>query len=311
MTSTAEKVKQRDKRAIGKLISAIERGTEGGLEELDCLYPLAGNAYIVGITGSPGTGKSTIIGRLLDLYLREGHNVAVIAVDPTSPFSGGAVLGDRVRMQESVPDEKLFIRSMATRNAKGGLSPRIEEVITILDAAGYDIIVIETVGSGQDEVAINSIADTVVVVTAPGLGDSIQAIKAGIYEIADILVVNKCDLEGAHRRASQLELASAERGGWKTPIVTATATEGEGIEELAKSIAGHRQHILSSGEYIRQRRSRVEKHLIALVKEKLLLALIERDEVEKAAERNAEDVLAGKTSPYAAADRIVAGIVEQ
>lgn len=304
MTSLVEKIKQRDKKAIGRLISDVERGSERSLEELDSIYPLAGNAYVLGVTGSPGTGKSTIISRLIRLYLGEGKKVAVVAIDPTSPFTGGAVLGDRVRMQDSVPDENLFIRSMGSREAAGGLSPRTSEVVTILDAAGYDIIIIETVGSGQDEVAVDMTADTVVVVTAPGLGDRIQAIKAGIYEIADILVVNKCDLDGAHLKARQLELAAVEKNGWETPIVMTSAIRPEGIDELAEKIDGHRRNILSSGEYMTRRKRRAEGHLLALVREKLLGALIERDDISMEIKRSAGNVLSGKSSPCAEADRI-------
>ncbi|MDP8249086.1 MAG: methylmalonyl Co-A mutase-associated GTPase MeaB [Candidatus Tritonobacter lacicola] len=309
MSLLAEKIKQRDKKAIGRLISDVEKGSRESIEELDGLYPLAGNAYILGVTGSPGTGKSTIISRLIRLYLGEGKKVAVVAIDPTSPFTGGAVLGDRVRMQDSVPDENLFIRSMGSREAAGGLSPRTSEVVTILDAAGYDIIIIETVGSGQDEVAVDMTADTVVVVTAPGLGDRIQAIKAGIYEIADILVVNKCDLDGALLKARQLELAAVEKNGWKTPIVITSATRPEGIDELAEKIDGHRRHILSSGEYLTRRKKRAEGHLLSLVREKLLGALIERDDISMEIERSAGDVLSGKSSPCAEADRITRGIL--
>ena len=310
MTSLIKKITERDKKAIGRLISAVEKGAPDGIEELDRLYPLSGKAYVIGVTGPPGTGKSTIIGRLIELYLARGSKVAVIAVDPTSPFTGGAVLGDRVRMQESVPDENLFIRSMGSGDAAGGLAPRTAEVVTILDAAGYDIIIIETVGSGQDEVAVKGIADTVVVATAPGLGDGIQAIKAGIYEIADILLVNKSDLKGALMVASQLELAVVEKGGWRAPIVMTTATGGGGIEELGEKIEAHRRHSTGSGELFSRRKKRTGAHLLSLVRDRLARSLMERESIARDVEARAGEILSGKITPHAAADLIINGILE-
>ena len=229
---------------------------------------MTGHAHIVGLTGSPGVGKSTVTGALVRCYRDQGLSVGVLAVDPSSPFSGGALLGDRVRMQDHATDERVFIRSMASRGHLGGLSWATPQAVRILDAAGFDVVLIETVGVGQAEVEIASLADSALVVVAPGLGDSIQAAKAGILEIADVFVVNKSDRPGAQEviRDLRMMLAMATYGsdGWKPPIVSTTAASGDGIGELAAAIGKHRHWLADSGLLAERRRTRAREEISAI-----------------------------------------------
>ncbi len=225
-----------DRRAVARLISLVENGAPESREALAALFPHTGHAHIVGITGSPGSGKSTLVNQLAKVFRRQGATVGIVAVDPTSPFSGGAILGDRIRMQDLCGDPGVFIRSMATRGALGGLARATSDVVKVLDAFGKDVILVETVGVGQDEVDIAKAAHTTIVVEAPGMGDDIQAIKAGVMEIADILVVNKADREGAERTVAALEMMLDLNGhpacGWQTPVLKTVATQDEGIADL-------------------------------------------------------------------------------
>lgn len=271
-----------DRLALSRLLTAIENQTEEGLLAVDEFYPRGGGAHIVGLTGGTGTGKSTLANQLA-AQLRSASGpqpaaprVAIVAVDPTSPFSGGAILGDRIRMRDLSGDEGIFIRSMASRGALGGLALRTRPVVQALDAAGYSPIIIETVGAGQSEVEIARTAHTTIVVEAPGLGDDVQAIKAGILEAADILVVNKADLPGAERAASYLraalrtkdELGSSE-GSWDVPMIMTVASEGTGIGELAQAIQDHAAHLHSSGQWDKRHRLQVEAEMRLLIKEQL------------------------------------------
>lgn len=268
--------------ALARLLTLVENDTPKGRAALDYLYPHTGKAHLVGVTGSPGTGKSSLVNQLAKDFRCAGvEKVAVIAVDPSSPFTGGALLGDRVRMRDLSGDPGVFIRSMASRGALGGVARTTASVAQVLDAAGFEIILIETVGAGQSEVDIARLAHTVIVVEAPGLGDDIQAIKAGIMEIADILVVNKCDLPGAERTAralkAMLEMAHPTRPGqmsenafWAVPVLMACSTGCQGVEEITQSICGHRDFLKATGEWQRREHERMQNNLDALLRDMLV-----------------------------------------
>lgn len=294
--------------ALSRLLTLLENGAEEGIVALDALYPLTGRAHIVGITGPSGSGKSTLVNRLAqDLAGKSGGKIGIIAVDPTSPFSGGALLGDRVRMRDLAERQDMFIRSMATRGALGGLARATGEAALALDAAGYSPILIETVGAGQSEVEITRLAHTTVVVEAPGMGDDIQAAKAGILEIADILVVNKFDKPGADTTARALEAMLAigeelrvasddEKSQWKVPVLRTSALEGEGVNELADSIRAHREYLDESGEWERRDQARATDLFERLLREKLFAdwnGKVDR----KAYEQALGFVLSRKSSP--------------
>jgi len=282
------------KRDLARLITGIENGDPGALRALRARYGQSGRAHVVGITGAPGSGKSTLVAALTRLARSRGRTVAIVSVDPSSPFSGGAILGDRIRMRELFEDEGVFIRSMANRGAPGGIARATADVAAALDAAGYELIFVETVGAGQAEVEVARVAETVVVVEAPGLGDDIQAIKAGILEIADILVVNKADREGAERAASALQAAldlgtplagatgghhgagslpraaaGADGSQWRIPVLKTIATEGGGIAALLDAIERHRQH-LEQGAGAQRRAQRVEHEVTTRLRDLLL-----------------------------------------
>ncbi len=290
-----------NRRALARLISQVEDNNSLAAQARSAIYTHTGHARVVGITGSPGTGKSTLASELAKVYRRAGQTVGIVAIDPTSPFTGGAILGDRIRMRDLAGDPGVFIRSMATRGSLGGLARATADVMQILDAAGYDVILVETVGAGQSEVDIARTADTTIVVEAPGLGDEVQAIKAGILEIADVLVVNKADRDGAAStvRALQamLDLGAAPRTilhhgvtmtvgvpvppgrtdsalPWRPPILQTVALEGSGIGEVVESIARHQGHLVESGEGKVRRRARLEAELEAILRETLLRRLM-------------------------------------
>jgi len=274
------------------------------------IAPLTGHAHVVGLTGSPGVGKSTVTGALVRAYRDKGQRVAVLAVDPSSPFSGGALLGDRVRMQDHATDERVFIRSMASRGHLGGLSWATPQAVRILVAAGFDIVLIETVGVGQAEIEIASLADSAVVVVAPGLGDSIQAAKAGILEIADVFVVNKSDRPGAQEviRDLRMMLAMATYGsdGWKPPIVSTTAATGEGIADLAAAIDKHRDWLGGNGQLEERRLARAQEEISAIAIGELRQRVGGLPGESRLAEL-AERVVAGDLDPYSAADELISG----
>ncbi len=276
-----------DRLALARTLSQVENDTLEGRNTLAALFPSTGRAHLIGVTGAPGTGKSSLVNQLARYYRLSSSEaipckVAIIAVDPTSPFTGGAILGDRIRMRDLAGDPGVFIRSMATRGSLGGLANATSGLVQVLDAAGFDVILIETVGVGQAEVDIVRLAHTTVVVESPGLGDDIQAIKAGILEIADILIVNKADLPGVENteRAlrGMLELAHPRRCSrvpenaplWIPPILRTVATEGTGIPEMAEAIARHRQHLTTSGEWQLRDRTRLETELENLIKGSLV-----------------------------------------
>lgn len=305
---TAERVAAGDVRTAARLMRDLDDAQPGAVEVLKRLYPSSGRAFVLGITGNPGAGKSTLVDALIAHYRSQELRVGVVAIDPTSPFSGGAILGDRIRMSRHATDDGVFIRSLATRGHLGGLSRSTADVVTVLDAMGYDVVIVETVGVGQDEVEVVSQADTTVVVTVPGLGDEIQAIKAGILEIADVLAVNKADREGADRSVRDLRGMLALRGHEAVPveIVKAVATTGQGIPELAEAIARHRSRPGGVEAREERRRKRAEVLLTEVVHERLrraaARALARRPELlEHVAERHLD--------PYSAAEALLSDLL--
>lgn len=303
-----ERARAGEARAVARLISLVEDESPLLREVMAALAPHTGHAQVIGITGSPGVGKSTSTSGLVTELRRAGKRVGVLAVDPSSPFSGGALLGDRVRMQDHALDRDVFIRSMASRGHLGGLAWSTPQALRVLDAAGCDVVLVETVGVGQSEVEIAGLADTTMVLLAPGMGDGIQAAKAGILEIGDLYVVNKADRDGADqvRRDLRSMLALAERadGSWKPPIVKTVAHHGEGLDEVAAEIDRHRAWLESSGELERRRRRRARDEIEAIA----VTALRQRwGDVHRRSELDdlAAAVAAGRTDPYAAADELL------
>lgn len=277
-----DEVLKGERLALARLLTLVENDTPKGRAALDYLFPHTGKAHLIGVTGSPGTGKSSLVNQLAQEFRAAGASkVAVIAVDPSSPFTGGALLGDRVRMRDLSGDPGVFIRSMASRGALGGLSQTTAAAAQVMDAAGFEVILIETVGAGQSEVDIARLAHTVLVVEAPGLGDDIQAIKAGILEIADILVVNKCDLPGAERTASalkaMLEMAHPTKPGlmseqayWMPPVLMACSTGCQPVDHIIEAVKKHKTYLLESGEWQRRERERLQNNLDALIRGTLM-----------------------------------------
>jgi LAO/AO transport system kinase len=302
-----DRARSGDVRALARLLSLVEDASPRLREVVTDLLPYTGQARIIGLTGAPGVGKSTMTGALVGALRAAGRRVAVLAVDPTSPFTGGALLGDRIRMQEHATDEGVFIRSMATRGHLGGLAAATPQAIRVLDAAGFELIIIETVGVGQAEVAIASLADTVAVLLAPGMGDAIQAAKAGLLEVADLYIVNKADKPDTQQVVrdlrNMLALGTTEPGGWKPPVITAIATKGpqdEGVAELVTRLDAHWDWLCSSGELQRRRHARAREEITALA----FAAL--RDRVTKSVDELAARVADGALDPFQAAEEILA-----
>jgi len=318
-----------DKRTIARLISQVENDGQEALDALVNLYPHTGNAHIVGVTGAPGTGKSTLVNELAKAYRAANVTVGIVAVDPTSPFSGGAILGDRIRMRDLAGDPGVFIRSMASRGNLGGLARATADVVKVLDAAGYQVVLVETVGAGQSEVEIARTAHTTLVVEAPGLGDDVQAIKAGVLEIADILVVNKADRDGAEHtvRALQMMLdlgtnsstdhhgqlmrTSGTQGaavydqGWRPPICSTVAIRSQGITELMQAIADHRRFLEESGTWAERERVRATAELDRLLRDHLVQQVLMRigpDAVDQAVEK----IIARQVDAHAAVVTLLA-----
>jgi len=306
-SSLADRLLARDPRAVARAISLVENESPQGAALVSRIYAQSGRAYLIGVTGPPGAGKSTLVDRLIAEYRKAGQTVGVLAVDPTSPFSGGAILGDRVRMQAHAEDAGVFIRSMATRGHLGGLAQTSTEAATVLDAAGFDVVIIETVGVGQDEVDIVRTADISIVTVVPGAGDEVQALKAGIMEIADIFVVNKADREGADRTAASIEamlsLETPPAGTWRPPVMRTVATTGAGIPELVQMIARFREE--SGSRLGERRRARAEWRLREILGRAFMRylesAVLAPGEFAQLLDRIAER----KLDPYRAADSVL------
>jgi LAO/AO transport system kinase len=291
-------------RAVARLISLVEDESPHLREIAAALNPLAGHARVLGLTGPPGVGKSTSTSMLVGAFRKQGKRVGVLAIDPSSPFSGGALLGDRIRMHDHTTDPEVFIRSMATRGQLGGLAAATPQALRVLDAAGFDVVIVETVGVGQSEVDIVALADTTVVLLAPGMGDGIQAAKAGILEVADVFVVNKADRDGADETVRDLKhmisLGRRQAGpSWRQPIVATVASAGEGVEELTGALGAHAEWLASHGELAARRAHRAEREIEAIA----VAALRSRLGVgQEALAGLAARVAAGELDPYAAAD---------
>ena len=301
------RARRAERAAVARLLSIVENDEADAAEIVRSTHSETGRAAIVGITGPPGAGKSSLVSVLIEHYRTSCDRVAVVAVDPSSPFTGGAILGDRVRMRDQFLDEGVFIRSMASRGNPGGVARATGRVVNLLDALGFDVILVETVGVGQEEIDVIRVVDTVCLVTIPGAGDDIQAIKSGIIEIADVLVVNKADRPGADQAVKELRQMlglGSPRLNWTVPIVKTSAADGSGIEELVGAIDEHRRWAVESGEKVKRRLAAATSELHTLLRERVLLQLA-KDVSEGALEAWAAKVAAGALDPYAAVDEVL------
>lgn len=306
MEQLIQKALAGDPRSIAKLITLIEGESSFSQDLMKRIYPYSGKAHVIGVTGSPGAGKSTLVDKMITRFKNEGKKVGIIAVDPSSPFTGGAILGDRLRMQRHAVDPDVFIRSMGTRGSLGGVSRATHEAALILDACGKDIIVIETVGVGQSEVDIVQIADTVCLVLVPGMGDDVQIMKAGIMEIADIFVINKADREGADKIATEVNmmLDLAGQKAWRPPVLKTIAEQDEGIDPLIQAIDEHETFLSESQEGIRRRCTRLEREVEGILRREISSLVSKAWEEEKTPDiMNA--LLERKIDPYTLAEKIL------
>ncbi len=299
-----------NRRAAARLISQIENDDPGKREFLKEIFPHTGRAYVIGVTGAPGAGKSSLVDVLLQKMRADGLKVGVIGVDPTSPFSGGAILGDRIRMQEHALDKEVFIRSMGTRGSLGGLARATREAIQVLDALGKDVVLIETVGVGQSEVDIVKTADSTMVVLTPAGGDSVQTIKAGIMEIADIFVINKADLPGAERTATEINLMldMKESEAWRPPVLSTVSVRNEGTEELWNSLKEHRIHLEESGRLMEIRRARVRRELTEQVEYLVKNRVWDQVKEQVRLDDLVENIVLRQKDPYSAAYEVLAEV---
>jgi LAO/AO transport system kinase len=313
MNNIAPKVLEGDPRSIARLITLAENNDPSATKAMKTIHSKTGNAHVIGITGVMGSGKSTLISELTRAYRRQGKKVGVIAIDPTSPFSGGALLGDRIRMMELATDEGVFIRSMGTRGMLGGLTSAVYDVVEILDASGKDIVIIETVGVGQAEVDVVKIADTTLVVLVPGLGDIVQTIKAGVMEIADIYVVNKADRSGIDQTVAEIQslvdivCTEHER---KIPIVKTVAKQNKGINELFDEIKKHKNYLKKSKTFTLQRKLRYEAELIEIIRKRLMNFIFDESTFKGRIETLIDQIIKKKIDPHSAAEEILSKILK-
>ena len=307
--SWVQPLRSGDVRALARAISAVENRAPGSSDLLKALFPHSGRARVVGLTGPPGAGKSTLVDHMARLYRKQNRTVGIVAVDPTSPYTGGAILGDRIRMQEHFADPGIYIRSMATRGSLGGLARTTADVTTVLDASGRDVILIETVGVGQDEVDIVRLADITIVILVPGMGDDVQSIKAGIMEIADIFVINKSDHEGAERVEREirgLQSLALRHDGWIPPIVKTVASEGTGVPELAAAIAGYEGYLQKENLGLKKSAENWQQRLLEMLRD----AMLEKARAQMSNGKLAQlaaDVAEHKRDPYTLVEQIAAG----
>ena len=302
-----DRIRAGDVRAVSRAISAIEDSRPESRDLLKAVFPHSGSARIIGLTGAPGAGKSTLVDQLAREYRKQNQTVGIIAVDPTSPYTGGAILGDRIRMQAHHADTGIYIRSMATRGFLGGLARATADVATVLDASGKNVVMIETVGVGQDEIDIVRLADITVVILVPGMGDDVQTIKAGIMEIADIFVINKSDREGAERVEREIRMMQTLAGrktGWRAPIVKAVATEGKGIPELAEKITEYEQYLEREGLALKKRTSNWRERLIEMLRESLLERVLREELGEEKLEHYAQEISEHRRDPYSLVEQL-------
>jgi len=307
-SSLADRIASGDPRAIARAISKVEDAGEGAADLMKAIFPRTGRALIIGITGAPGAGKSSLVDKLAMVYRQGGEQVGIIAVDPSSPFSGGAILGDRIRMQALGLDQGVFIRSMATRGNLGGLARATVDAVAILDAAGFEKIIVETVGVGQDEVEIVKTADVCVVVLVPGMGDDIQTIKAGIMEIGDVFVINKADREGVLRTEKELEALlslAAREDQWEPPIVKTVATENTGTEGLAVAINSYREFQRNATKPSGRRQAIARWRIVELLQERLLAQTLKGHSASETLDRLATEVAMKQRDPYSAVEELM------
>jgi len=312
MNDLASKVLKGDTRAIARMITLIENNDLAAIDSMKEIHKKSGNAHVIGVTGVMGSGKSSLIFELAYLYRKQGKKVGIVAIDPTSPFSGGAFLGDRVRMMQLATDDDVFIRSMGTHGMLGGLASSVFDVVEIYDAAGMDIILIETVGVGQAEVDIVKIADTTLVVLVPGLGDSIQTIKAGLMEIADIFVVNKADKPGVEQVVAEIEsmLDISSESDRETPIVKTSTKQNQGISELLSEINNHKNYLNKEKRLEVKRRKRYETELTEIIRKRLMSLIFDESKFKDKIDRLIDQISKKELDPYSAADEILGKILK-
>ena len=305
-----ERVRSGDVRALARAITAIENDSAQASQLMKALFPHSGKATVIGLTGSPGAGKSTLVDQLAREYRKQEKTIGIIAVDPTSPYTGGAILGDRIRMQAHHADTGIYIRSMATRGFLGGLAPATADAATLLDAAGKEIVFVETVGVGQDEIDIVRLADVTVVILVPGMGDDIQTIKAGIMEIADIFIINKSDREGAERVEREIramQTLAIRRDDWTPPIVKTVASDGTGVPELVKAIASYRQYLKGKDLLLRKKVSNWRERLVEMLRKALLDRMIREQLDPEHLTQYAREIAEHQRDPYSLVEELVAG----